>query len=39
MTDEDIRRHEEWYRHYFGYSHLTPERRCKRGALTDQSKY
>ena len=36
MTEEEIKRHEDWYRHYFGYSHL---RRCKRGALTDQSKY
>ena len=42
MTDEEIRRneeHEEWYRYYFGYSHLTPERRFKRGALTTQSKW
>jgi len=39
MTEDEIKRHEEWYRYYFGYSHLTPERRCKRGVLTEESKY
>jgi len=39
MTEQEIRDHEEWYNYYFGYSHLTPERRCRRGALTLESKY
>lgn len=39
MTEEEIKRHEKWYKEYFGYSHLTPERACKRGALTTESKY
>ena len=39
MTEDEIKRHEEWYRYYFGQSRLTPERKCKRGALTEESKY
>jgi hypothetical protein len=39
MTEQEIKDHEEWYRHYFGYSHLTPERECRRGALTTKSKW
>ena len=39
MTNDEMKRHEDWYRHYFGYPHLTPQNRCKRGALTDESKY
>lgn len=39
MTEQERKDHEEWYRSYFGYSHLTPERRCKRGALTTESKH
>jgi len=39
MTEEEIKRHETWYNQYFGYTHLTPERECRRGALTTKSKY
>ena len=39
MTEQERKDHETWYRHYFGYSHLTPERECRRGALTTKSKW
>lgn len=39
MTEEELKRHKEWYQHYFGYSELTPQRACRRGALTTQSKW
>lgn len=39
MTEQEIKNHEKWYAHYFGYNHLTPERACRRGALTTQSKH
>lgn len=39
MTEQERKNHEEWYRYYFDYSHLTPERECRRRALTTKSKY
>ena len=39
MTEQQIKNHEDWYEYYFGYRHLTPERECKRGALTTKSKW
>ena len=39
MTEQQIKNHEDWYEHYFGYRHLTPERAHRRGALTEHSKY
>ena len=39
MTDDELKDHERWYSHYFGYPRLTSQNRCKRGALTDESKY
>ena len=39
MTEQEIKDHEAWYKFYFGYPHLTPENRCRRGALTEESKH